>query len=121
MTSKSIVVRFCIVGACPLVSSEGFPGLRALGISAAPGFLLTQELVGIFVEKRVISYALRLNFPATNNDAEYEALIAGLKIAIEFNLKTIQIFSDSQLIVRQVLGEYRATGPRLAPRVTPCS
>ena len=68
-------------------------------------------VVLITPEKRAISYALRLNFPATNNDAEHEALIAGLKIAIEFNLKTIQIFSDSQLIVRQVLGEYRAIGP----------
>lgn len=46
-------------------------------------------------EGRSVCYALRLEFPSTNNEAEYSALIAGLKIAKEFNLKTLQIFSDS--------------------------
>ena len=46
-------------------------------------------------EERPMYYALRQNFPATNNDAEYEALIAGHRIAIELKLDTIHIFFDS--------------------------
>ena len=64
-------------------------------------------------EGRSLCYALRLEFPSTNNEAEYEALIAGLKIAKELNIKALQIFSDSQLIVCQVKKEFQAKGGNL--------
>ncbi|XP_071919055.1 uncharacterized protein [Coffea arabica] len=54
------------------------------------------------------SYALRFDFPATNNEAEYEALIAGLQLARKLGAQQIHVRSDSQLVVRQVLGEYEA-------------
>ncbi|XP_071909636.1 uncharacterized protein [Coffea arabica] len=56
----------------------------------------------------VCSYALRFDFPATNNEAEYEALIAGLQLARKLGAQQIHVRSDSQLVVRQVLGEYEA-------------
>ena len=56
-------------------------------------------------ESRSICYALKLNFSTTNNEAEYEALIAGLNLAREVDLKSIEIFCDSQLIVCQVRGD----------------
>jgi len=59
-------------------------------------------------EGRSLCYALRLEFPSTNNEAEYEALIAGLRIAKELNIKVLQIYSDSQLIVCQVKKEFQA-------------
>ena len=59
-------------------------------------------------EGRSLYYALRLEFPSTNNEAEYEALIAGLRIAKELNIKMLLIFSDSQLVVCQVKKEYQA-------------
>ncbi|XP_027082589.1 uncharacterized protein [Coffea arabica] len=58
----------------------------------------------------VCSYALRFGFPATNNEAEYEALIAGLQLARRLGAQQIHVRSDSQLVVRQVLGEYEAKG-----------
>jgi len=58
-------------------------------------------------EGRSLCYALRLEFPSTNNEAEYEALIAGLRIAKELSIKVLQIFSDSQLIVCQVKKEFQ--------------
>lgn len=61
-------------------------------------------------EGRSACYALRLEFLATNNEAEYEALIAGLKIVKELGIKTVHIYSDSKLIVCQVKGEYQARG-----------
>ena len=60
-----------------------------------------------------LCYALRLEFPSTNNEAEYEALIAGLRIAKELNVKMLQIFSDSQLIVCQVKKEFQTKGGNL--------
>jgi ribonuclease HI len=42
-------------------------------------------------------YAVRLHFPASNNMAEYEALLCGLKIAIETGIKHLDVRGDSQL------------------------
>ncbi|XP_027063199.2 uncharacterized protein [Coffea arabica] len=56
----------------------------------------------------VCSYALRFGFSATNNEAEYEALIAGLQLARRLGAQQIHVRSDSQLVVRQVLDEYEA-------------
>ncbi|GKV36665.1 hypothetical protein SLEP1_g44771 [Rubroshorea leprosula] len=49
-------------------------------------------------------HALRFKFQTINNAAEYEALIYGLKLAAELKVQSIQVFSDSQLVVRQVNG-----------------
>ena len=46
-------------------------------------------------EKRLIYYALRLEFHATNNDSEFEALIVGLKLAKELGITKLDIFCDS--------------------------
>ena len=53
-----------------------------------------------------VRYALRLQFPTSNNEAEYEALIAGLRLAKEMGLEQVKIYSDSQLVVNQVNGDY---------------
>jgi ribonuclease HI len=48
-------------------------------------------------------YAVRLHFPASNNMAEYEALLCGLKIAIEIGVKHLDVRGDSQLVIDQVM------------------
>jgi ribonuclease HI len=48
-------------------------------------------------------YAVRLHFPASNNMAEYEALLCGLKIAIEIGIKRLNVRGDSQLVTNQVM------------------
>nr|GEY32452.1 reverse transcriptase domain-containing protein [Tanacetum cinerariifolium] len=53
-------------------------------------------------------YALRFQFAASNNEAEYEALIAGLQIATQMGVKNIQANVDSKLVANQVLGAYVA-------------
>lgn len=52
---------------------------------------------------------------ATNNEAEYKALIRGLHMAKEMNIASINIFSDSQLIVNQVNGEFRVKHEKMIP------
>ncbi|GJW03691.1 reverse transcriptase domain-containing protein [Tanacetum coccineum] len=59
------------------------------------------------------SYALRLNFSNSNNDAEYEALLAGLRIAKEMQVRDIHAFVDSKLVASQVEGSYEAKGERM--------
>lgn len=52
---------------------------------------------------------------ATNNVAEYSALIAALERAAEMGLKELTVFSDSELMVKQMAGEYRVKHPDLLP------
>ncbi|XP_071916078.1 uncharacterized protein [Coffea arabica] len=53
-----------------------------------------------------LAYALRFDFKASNNESEYETLIAGMVMAQKLGAESIRIYSDSQLIVNQVLGNY---------------
>jgi ribonuclease HI len=48
-------------------------------------------------------YAVRLHFPASNNMAEYEALLCGLRIALEMGIKRLDVRGDSQLVIDQVM------------------
>jgi ribonuclease HI len=50
-----------------------------------------------------VRYVVRLHFPASNNMAEYEALLCGLKIAIEIGVKRLDLRGDSQLVIDQVM------------------
>ncbi|XP_071925890.1 uncharacterized protein [Coffea arabica] len=55
-----------------------------------------------------LTYALRFDFLASNNEAEYEALLTGLRIAHQMGVTAIKARSDSQLVVHPVRGEYEA-------------
>ncbi|XP_058217408.1 uncharacterized protein LOC131328483 [Rhododendron vialii] len=58
--------------------------------------------------------SLSINFPATNNEAEYEALLVGLLSVVAMKVSDLVIFCDSQLIINQVLGDYEARDPRMS-------
>ena len=57
---------------------------------------------------------IRCEFEATNNKAEYEALIAGLQIASSIKIRKITVRSDSQLIVNQIKGSFQVKGEEMA-------
>ncbi|XP_060960946.1 uncharacterized protein LOC133031461 [Cannabis sativa] len=57
--------------------------------------------------------AVKFRFKASNNRAEYEALIFGLKFAQELHAEYIEVYSDSQLVVNHVSVEYEARGERV--------
>ena len=59
-------------------------------------------LVLVSPEKITIENSLRLGFSATNNEAEYEALLVGITMVQKMGGKTMEIFSDSRLVVGQV-------------------
>ncbi|GJW78099.1 reverse transcriptase domain-containing protein [Tanacetum coccineum] len=54
------------------------------------------------------TYAIRFRFEATNNESEYEALIAGLRITEQMGVKNLQAHVDSRLVANQVNGSYVA-------------
>ena len=51
----------------------------------------------------------------TNNEAEYSALIRGLELGLELNIMDIKIYADSELVVKQVNGEYKVKHERMRP------
>ncbi|GJU18036.1 reverse transcriptase domain-containing protein [Tanacetum coccineum] len=54
------------------------------------------------------TYALRFQFIASNNEEEYDALIAGLRIAAHMGVRNVQVSVDSKLVANQILGTYVA-------------
>ncbi|GKA68001.1 reverse transcriptase domain-containing protein [Tanacetum coccineum] len=52
------------------------------------------------------TYALRFQFTASNNEAEYEALLVGLRIAAQMGVRNVRVSVDSKLMENQVLGTY---------------
>ena len=60
-----------------------------------------------------IEKSLRIGFPATNNEAEYEALLEGMTMVLRMGGKSIKLFSDSRLVVGQVKGEFEAKDERM--------
>ena len=66
------------------------------------------SLVLISPEKVIIEKSLRLDFSATNNEAEYEALLIGMAMVQRMGGKSIKLFSNSRLVVGQVKSEFEA-------------
>ena len=60
-----------------------------------------------------IEYALRFGFHASNNEAEYEAVIAGLNLAHSLEVDQLEVYSDSQLVVRQIEDTYEAKSEKM--------
>ncbi|XP_075665374.1 uncharacterized protein LOC142635042 [Castanea sativa] len=60
-----------------------------------------------------IECMIRLDFPTTNNEAEYEALVAGLELAIATGAKKAIVYSDSQIVTSQVNGNYDCKNERM--------
>jgi hypothetical protein len=50
-----------------------------------------------------VRYVIRLHFPASNNVAEYKALVNGLRIAVELGVRCLDARGDSQLVIDQVM------------------
>ncbi|GAA0185605.1 hypothetical protein LIER_32893 [Lithospermum erythrorhizon] len=58
-------------------------------------------------QKEALEYSLRFSFPATNNEAEYEAMILGLRLARSMRLEELMVKGDSKLVIDQLRGTCR--------------
>ena len=55
----------------------------------------------------------KLNFQCSNNIVEYESLLLGLRMLKKLGANKIKVHGDSEIVIRQVNGEYNANNPRL--------
>jgi ribonuclease HI len=60
----------------------------------------------IFPQGKQLKYILQIHYKASNNSAEYEALIHGLRIAVSFGIKRLLAFADSKVVIEQVNKEW---------------
>ena len=84
-------------------ASRGNPGPAAIGVTIKDE---RGELIA-FISRRIGK--------VTNNQAEYRAIIAALEHAITLGANQVEIHSDSELVVRQINGEYRVKKVTLKP------
>ena len=70
-------------------------------------------VVFVSPEKNTFRYSFTLKFSCTNNIAEYEALLLGLKVATHHEIKKLHVIGDSELIVSQIKGTYAFKNRRL--------
>ena len=60
-----------------------------------------------------IECMIRLDFPTTNNEAEYEALVAGLDLAKAAGAENMVVYCDSQVVTSQINGNYECKNERM--------
>ena len=84
-------------------ASRGNPGAAAIGA------IIKDE------QGRLVASVSRRIGTATNNEAEYQALIAALEKAINLGVKEVELNSDSELVVKQLNSEYRVKKATLKP------
>jgi ribonuclease HI len=83
--------------------SRGNPGPAAIAAIASDG------------DGQILAERSETIGPATNNVAEYRALLLGIRLAKELEADEVELVGDSQLIVRQVQGKYKVKNEDLKP------
>jgi ribonuclease HI len=84
-------------------AARGNPGLAGAGVIIKDESGKTLETIGKFLGI------------ATNNQAEYRALIAGLEAVRRYAPESVTVHSDSELMVKQLNGQYRVRHPEIIP------
>lgn len=82
-------------------ASSGNPGDASIGVVLKDNLHKKEETISQYIGK------------TTNNFAEYQALIIGLERAIELGIKDVHVKSDSELLVKQLKGEYKVKSDNL--------
>ena len=102
------VAKFTMVDQDPVVDywTVYTDGSSALGIGGVRVILLTPE-------KDAFRYRVNLQFSATNNEAEYEAILMSLRVAKALGVRNLKLNSDSQLVTGQMNNEYKAKEDRM--------
>ncbi|KAM2860025.1 hypothetical protein COP2_025370 [Malus domestica] len=93
-------------------SNQDFWNLHVDGASNYKGS--EAGVVLVTPDGSMLEQVITLGFKASNNEAEYEALLAGIRMAKDLAMKKLAIHSDSQLITSQTTREYTVKHPRMA-------
>jgi len=87
-----------------ILNVDGASNSKGAGI----GIVLTTP------EGYIIEQSFALGFQVSNNETEYEAVLAGLRMAITLGVTWLEVWCDSSLVVNQVSGEYVVRDARMA-------
>ena len=87
------------------------------GASLQMGARVDLQLKALIGER--VEQAIRLDFPMSNNETEYEAILTGIVIVQSVSSEKLLICSDSQLVVGQVNGEYETRDQHMTKYVKP--
>jgi ribonuclease HI len=87
-------------------ASRGNPGPSSLG-----GVIYDSS------EEEKINYKKAIGI-ATNNYAEYQALLVGIKVCIKYDIKEVNVYGDSKLVIEQVKGNWKVKSDNLKPMHT---
>jgi ribonuclease HI len=101
---------------CNILESEELPKDSTWVVYVDGSSASKRSGVGVMLlnpEGQVFRFAIELDFVTTNNEAEYEAVIAGLSIFREVGASNVEISSDSQVVVGQVQGQFETQEVRM--------
>ena len=71
------------------------------------------RVVIITLDRQMLKYEVQLKFPATNNEAEYEGILTGLRVGKALEAKNLLLQSDSKLVIGQIKEEYESKEGRM--------
>lgn len=78
--------------------------------------IMDQEPVSYVTSQgNILPRSYRLIFTCTNNTTEYEALVIGIKLVVEWKIVELQVFGDSQLVINQFNYEYQTKDDKMMP------
>ena len=86
---------------------DGASSMDPATSSSLPRIKVGAGIVFVTPAGGIIQHSVSFSEPRTNNEAEYEALILGLEIAIQMGIEDLHILGYSQLVINQVEGEYK--------------
>ncbi|XP_075670113.1 uncharacterized protein LOC142639861 [Castanea sativa] len=81
-------------------------GSSTIGVGGVDVTLLSPD-------KDILKYGVQFQFPATNNEAEYEAVLTDLRVAKALGVRNLKLNIDSKLVVRQITNKYEAKEDRM--------
>ena len=91
-------------------ASRGNPGACAFGL----------QVFGSDQKRLIFEQGLYLESHNTNNFAEYQGVLQALKLACRKNVENLTLYSDSQLLIRQLKGQYKVKSPIIKPLFLQC-
>ncbi|XP_051132475.1 uncharacterized protein LOC127252363 [Andrographis paniculata] len=106
--------------------SDDFPDEDALFLEITPPWKMYFDgsshkngagagVIFVTSQGEVLPYSFALKEKCSNNVAEYQALILGLKMAVDIKQRQLQVYGDSKLVVNQITGEFEVKKPELMP------
>ncbi|XP_075086254.1 uncharacterized protein LOC142168968 [Nicotiana tabacum] len=95
--------------------AESYPGWRMFFDGAANFKGVAIGTILILESEQHYPASAKIRFPCTNNMAEYEAYILGIKMSFDMNIKELLVIRDSNLLIHQFQGKWTTKNVKILP------